>query len=172
MDARARALEELYRRRYVAFRNVLATVTGSHETARDAVQDAFATALRRRGELRDERALEPWVWRIAFRIGLGLRADSGRLALNGSLDPVVIEDERDPELADAVRALPPRRRLLVFLHYFADLPYAEIAALCGISEGTVAATLAQARAELENALRPSDDEPAPAEARARGERDG
>jgi DNA-directed RNA polymerase specialized sigma24 family protein len=42
MDERARALEELYRRRYVAFRNALATVTGSYESARDAVQESFA----------------------------------------------------------------------------------------------------------------------------------
>ena len=165
MDARARALEDLYRRRYIAFRNVLATVTGSHESARDAVQDAFATALRRRGELRDERALESWVWRIAFRIALGLRADAGAVSLNGSLDPVVPDPERDPELADALRALSPRRRLIVFLHYFADLPYAEIAAICGISDGTVAATLAQARGELADALRPSALTP-------RGEDDG
>jgi RNA polymerase sigma-70 factor (ECF subfamily) len=47
-----------------------------------------------------------------------------------------------------VRVLPPRRRLVVFLRYFADLPYAEIAAIAGISEGTVAATLAQAHEEL------------------------
>lgn len=165
MDARARALEDLYRRRYIAFRNVLATVTGSHESARDAVQDAFATALRRRGELRDERALESWVWRIAFRIALGLRADAAAVPLNGSLDPVVLDRERDPELADALRALSPRRRLIVFLHYFADLPYAEIAAICGISDGTVAATLAQARGELADALRPSALAP-------RGEDDG
>jgi RNA polymerase sigma factor (sigma-70 family) len=47
-----------------------------------------------------------------------------------------------------VRALPPRRRLVVFLRYFADLSYAEIAVIAGVSEGTVAATLAQAHGEL------------------------
>ena len=62
--------------------------------------------------------------------------------------------ERDPELAAAVRALPPRRRLIVFLRYFADFSYEEVAAACGVSEGTVAAALAQARAELRNALTP------------------
>jgi DNA-directed RNA polymerase specialized sigma24 family protein len=41
---------------------------------------------------------------------------------------------------------------VVFLRYFADLSYAEIARLCGIEEGTVAATLAQAHAELKLAL--------------------
>ena len=61
--------------------------------------------------------------------------------------------ERDPELAEAVRALAPRRRLVVYLRYFADLPYAEIASLLDISEGTVAATLSQAHAELLEQLR-------------------
>ena len=61
--------------------------------------------------------------------------------------------ERDPELAEAVRGLAPRRRLVVYLRYFADLPYAEIASLLDISEGTVAATLSQAHAELLEQLR-------------------
>lgn len=56
-------------------------------------------------------------------------------------------------LAEALQALPPKRRLIVFLRYFADLSYAEIGELCGVSEGTVGATLAQARAALEVQLR-------------------
>jgi RNA polymerase sigma factor (sigma-70 family) len=51
-----------------------------------------------------------------------------------------------------LRSLPPRRRLVVFLRHYADLSYAEIASACGIAEGTVAATLAQARADLAAAL--------------------
>jgi DNA-directed RNA polymerase specialized sigma24 family protein len=42
--------------------------------------------------------------------------------------------------------------LIVFLRYFADLSYAEIADVCEISEGTVAATLSQAQAALRDAL--------------------
>jgi hypothetical protein len=37
MDGTARELEALYETRYVSFRNALATVTGSRESARDAV---------------------------------------------------------------------------------------------------------------------------------------
>jgi RNA polymerase sigma factor (sigma-70 family) len=55
-------------------------------------------------------------------------------------------------LADALRALPPKRRLVVFLRYFADLSYADIAGICGTSEGTVAATLAHAHESLHEAL--------------------
>jgi RNA polymerase sigma factor (sigma-70 family) len=151
MDERSRALERLYRERYVAFRNGIATVTGSYESARDVVQEAFARALSKRASLREDASLEPWVWRIALRTALEQRGRTYS-RLNGSLDPQLPEPDRDPELAAALRSLPPRRRLVVFLRYFADLSYAEIAEICGISPGTVAATLAQAQATLRDAL--------------------
>jgi RNA polymerase sigma-70 factor, ECF subfamily len=141
-------IEDLYRRRYVAFRNVLATTTGSYEVAADVVQDAFAQALRRRETFRGDGSLEAWVWRIAFRTALSLRGSGPVVPLQPFPEPDLIEPSLDPVLADALRALPERRRLVVFLRYFADLSYGDIAEVCGISEGTVAATLAQARAVL------------------------
>jgi RNA polymerase sigma factor (sigma-70 family) len=152
MDERAQALERIYRERYLGFRNALATITGDYETARDVVQEAFARALKSRGTVREERALEAWVWRIAIRTALDLRQEHPSSKLNGAIDPKLVEPDRDPELAQALRQLPPRRRLVVFLRYFADLSYEQIADVCGISEGTVAATLAQARVALEEAL--------------------
>jgi RNA polymerase sigma-70 factor (ECF subfamily) len=151
MDKRGRAIERLYRERYTAFRNGLATITGSYESARDAVQEAFARALKQRATLRQDESLEAWVWRIAIRTALEQRGVE-HAKLNGSLNPALPEPERDPELAEAVRSLPPRRRLVVFLRYFADLSYADIAAVCEISEGTVAATLAQAQTTLRERL--------------------
>jgi RNA polymerase sigma factor (sigma-70 family) len=153
VDSRAREIEEVYRRRYVAFRNALATVTGSHETARDVVQDAFAEALRKRESFRGEGPLEAWVWRIALRLAFASRRNWDVLPFADAGEPAIVEPSLDPELADALRRLPPRRRLLVFLRHFGDLSYSEIAHVCGISEGTVAATLAQARNELLTTLR-------------------
>jgi DNA-directed RNA polymerase specialized sigma24 family protein len=66
VDERVRALEAVYRRRYVGFRNALATVTGSYDTARDAVQEAFARALRDRESFRGG-SVEAWIWRTALR---------------------------------------------------------------------------------------------------------
>jgi len=150
MDAVAQAIEELYRERYVGFRNALATVTGSYETARDAVQEGFAQAFASRSRFRGDGPLGAWVWRIAVRAALDLR-DGAELPLE-SLEPQLVEPERSPSLAAALATLSPRRRLIVFLRYYADFSYAEIAAACDVTEGTVAATLAQARAALAEIL--------------------
>jgi RNA polymerase sigma-70 factor, ECF subfamily len=150
MDEKGRPIERLYRERYVGFRNAVATVSGDYESARDAVQEGFGRAFRSREQFRGEGSLESWVWRIVMRAALERRG-SGELPL-GEVEAGLVEPERDPILAEALLALPPRRRLIVFLRYFADLSYATIAEVCEIDEGTVAATLAQARAQLAQRL--------------------
>jgi RNA polymerase sigma factor (sigma-70 family) len=147
-------LEAVYRERFRGFQSALATVVGSYDDARDVVQDAFAVALRDLGSFRGDGPLEAWVMRIALRLAIRRRERTARLGALDEAWPIadLPEPERDPELAAAIRSLAPRRRLVVFLHYYADLSYASIGELAGISEGTVAATLAQARAALRASL--------------------
>ena len=156
VDAREEAIEHLYRERFVGFRNALATVTGDHDTARDAVQEGFARALAARGQYRGEAPLAAWVWRIAFRVALGVKPEPLAAEPPAEWSPRLVWEERDPALAAAVGALSPQRRLVVFLRYYADFTYPEIAAGLGITEGTVAATLSQAHDALRRAL--TDDE--------------
>ena len=140
-------IEQLYRERYVGFRNALTPVVGSRDAARDVVQEAFALALRDVEKLRREDSLAAWVWQIAWRLALRARRTAAEeQAEDLSLSPQ--QEAKDPELSAAIRALPPKRRMVVFLRYFADFSYAEIAEALGIAEGTVAASLAQAHAAL------------------------
>src|SRR5436190_18096133 len=152
MGAQLAETESLYRTANPRYRNALATITGSYESARDAVQQAFAQAIAQRASFRGEGSLGAWVWKIALREALALRQEFADAQLNGAFDPNLVEPATDPALAAALRTLPPRRRLIVFLRYFADLSYPEIAEVVGVSEGTVAATLSKARAALRDAL--------------------
>jgi len=142
-------LEQLYRDRYVGFRNALTPIVGSPEAAHDVVQEAFAIALRRQRMLRREASLAPWVWRIAYRLALRSRTPAQEELPD---DLSILDEERDPSLAAAIRSLPPRRRLVVFLRYFAGFSYAEIAKALDVEPGTVAATLAQAHSALHDEL--------------------
>ena len=144
-------LEDLYRRRHGAFQVMLASVTGGVESARDVVQEAFAQALRDQDGFRGEGSIEGWVWRIALRIAIGSKG-ARELAVDELPEVTFVDESRDPTLALAVRGLPPQRRMAIFLRYFADLSYAEIGEVLGVAEGTVAATLSQARRQLGAAL--------------------
>ena len=131
-----------------------AAVTRDADLAREAVQEGFARAYERRADFRDEGSLDGWVWRIVLRVALALR--QGRPApaveLIDAVDVALPFPERDPDLAAALSRLSARKRLIVFLRYFADLSYAEIAEILGVAEGTVSATLAQAKAELRTTM--------------------
>ena len=148
MNRNATALEQLYRDRYRSFRDILAGVVGSHELAREVVQEAFARALREQRKFRGDGSLEAWVWKIALNVALKQRRELRRQWQLDEEEQAIHGPAPDDDVRAAVRSLPPRRRLVVFLRYFADLSYAEIAGIAGISEGTVAATLAQAKEEL------------------------
>ena len=144
-------LEGLYRSRFDIFTRVAATVTGDSERARDAVQEAFATALRKRRSFRGEGPLEAWVWRIVLNAA---RMDVRRsISAIGEDEPAANgHPERDAELRMALARLPERQRTAVFLRYYADLDYAAIGEALGIAEGTVAATLNAAHAALRTRL--------------------
>jgi RNA polymerase sigma factor (sigma-70 family) len=150
-----RDLEDLYRARYERFCRVAAAVTGDRERARDAVQAGFALALRNAGARRRDGSLQAWVARIVFHEALDQRRRAGLVA---PFEPMEVEGPGDASPIDAplvaaLRALSPQRRLVVFLHYYADFSYAEIAEAVGISEGTVGATLTKARELLRESLR-------------------
>jgi RNA polymerase sigma-70 factor (ECF subfamily) len=159
VDERAKAIEAIYRQEYARFHDVLSSLAGSRELGRDAVQETFAQALRARHSFRAEGSLEAWIWRIAVRtagrqrLEHRVRGGPHDASSNGYLPPSPAWSDRDPELAEAVRSLTPRQRLMVFLHYFADLSYAQIAQICSVREGTVAATLSHARSALHDTLR-------------------
>jgi RNA polymerase sigma factor (sigma-70 family) len=145
-------LEALYRSRFDIFARVAASVTGDSDRARDAVQEAFATAVLKRGSFRGDGPLEAWVWRIVLNAA---RSDVRRsisavdyqelAAANG-------QPERDVELRVALARLPERQRTAVFLRYYADLDYATIGQALGIRTGTVSATLKAAHVALRSRL--------------------
>jgi RNA polymerase sigma-70 factor (ECF subfamily) len=139
-------LEALYRARLPEFRRVAAAIAGDRELGSDAVQEAFASAVRKRRSFRGSGTLEAWVWRIVVNAARDARrrrpafAEPRESSSNGHA-PVLPLD-----------LLTERQREIVFLHYYADLDYVAIAEALAISPGTVGATLNAARQTLRTAL--------------------
>jgi DNA-directed RNA polymerase specialized sigma24 family protein len=147
-------IERLYRDRLPELRRVAAAVSGSRDAAADLVQEAFVRALRSAAtQFRVSGSIEGWVWRIVVNVSLNHRRDRrSATALGDELAASPADDWGPGPVADAVRALPERQRLVLFLRYYADLDYDAIAHALGISSGTVGATLTAARSALFQAL--------------------
>jgi RNA polymerase sigma-70 factor, ECF subfamily len=147
------AIEEIYRRRYAAFLRLGYALLGDRERARDAVQEAFAVALRARASFRGDGSLDGWLWRTFVNV-----CHQEQRRRNQAVDAEHPEHsgngyEREwPEVRAALARLPEQQRLVVFLRYYADLPYHEIGEALGVERGTVAATLHQAHAKLRDAI--------------------
>lgn len=140
-------IEALYRGDFFRFERVARAITGDRDAALDAVQEGFADALRKAGQWEGRGPLEGWLWRCVVNRARKARSSGGVLE---PPDTASLSDaERgDSDLAVRLAALPERQRLVVFLRYFADLEYREIAAALGIETGTVSATLHAAHANL------------------------
>ena len=139
-------LEALYRARLPEFRRVAAAIAGDRELGCDAVQEAFASAVRQRKSFRGTGTLEAWVWRIVVNAARDTRRRRPALA-----------ELREPSSNGHAPVLPldlltERQREIVFLHYYADLDYTAIATALAISPGTVGATLNAARQTLRSAI--------------------
>jgi RNA polymerase sigma-70 factor (ECF subfamily) len=151
-EATVDALESLYRADLPRFVRAAAAIVGDEAAGKDAVQEAFAQAVKERSSFKGNAPLEAWVWRIVINAALALRRrrtpelgwDSEHVATPATNGMV----EHDAAVRAWVAALPERQRLAVFLRYFADLDYQSIATALEVEVGTVSATLAAAHAAL------------------------
>ena len=155
-DGAPDAISALYRRYWPLAWGWAYALTGERGRADDLAQDAVLRAFRSLRTFDEQRPFGPWLKRIL----LNLAGDELRRLRRGELAEGWMGEWRAPstdvevpdELRDAVRALPPARRLVLVLHYWLDLPLDEIAALLDVPFGTVASRLSRARADVRRAL--------------------
>ena len=118
------------------------------QLARDVAQEALVRVWARWRTVDDPHA---YAYVVATNLVRGewRRRGNGRLLLR-RLVATHSDVHADPDgsVLDAVRRLTPRLREPVLLHYFADLPLAEVATILRRPVGTVKQRLHQARAEL------------------------
>jgi len=148
--ATLRDIEVVYRARFVEFCSVAAAILRDREAGRDAVQEAFAKAVRNRRDFRRDGSLDAWLWRAVVNTALSERRKRGAPELSEQ-GPAADETDRD-DVRAVIQQLPERQRLVVFLRYWADLDYSAIAEALAIAPGTVAAALHAAHGSIRNSL--------------------
>jgi RNA polymerase sigma-70 factor (ECF subfamily) len=151
--------------------STLLRITGSHEDARDLLQDAFLRAYEKLDRFHGESSFYTWVYRIAVNLAISekrRRASTvGRLAkapvdhfdppsnLEHSDPTLPIErSEQDALIQHALGQLHEDHRIVVVMRDLDGCRYDDIARILRIPIGTVRSRLHRGRAELRNRLEP------------------
>lgn len=125
--------------------------------AEDVTQEACLAAWLYRHRFDEGRgSFQTWILKIvlneSYRTAARRRRNGlllGRLADRSQVFAKAPAGEFDRDLERLIARLPRRQREVVGLYYFIDLPVQEVAALLGISSGTVKSTLADARRRIQ-----------------------
>ena len=117
------------------FRFLVAAV--GRDAADDCFQETFLAAMRAYPRLRADSNPRAWVLTIAHRKAVDHhRARARRAVPVGALPdaPAPEDPERDDEVWERVRALPPKQRAAVLLRFAGDLSHREVGAALRCSE--------------------------------------
>jgi RNA polymerase sigma-70 factor (sigma-E family) len=140
--------------RGTALLRIAIMLTGNRADAEDLVQAALANTYLAWGKINDRAALDAYVRRamVNTHISWWRRRKLEEFPTDELPDQAVADHARDSDLAELVRRaldrLPRRMRATVMLRYFEDMTEPEIAALLGVSLGTVKSTVSRAVAKL------------------------
>ena len=147
-------LETIYRMQYHRFLRVAEAINGDPHLAADAVNEGFAGAIRARERFRGKGALESWLWSCVVNAARNARRRQRPTTdVEALAEAEAAAQPADHEaLRELVGDLPERQRLALFLRYYADLDYREIARVLDVEVGTVGATLSKAQATLRRRL--------------------
>lgn len=141
----ASAFDRFYAETFGPLGGYAASLVGDRATAEDLAQEAMARVFARWTTLREPR---PYAYRTVTNLARD-RWRRRRTELD-ALPHLVTGPVAGPDVAvlDAVERLPPNLRDVVLLHYYADLPVAEVARAVRRPAGTVKRRLHDARAVL------------------------
>jgi RNA polymerase sigma-70 factor (ECF subfamily) len=137
-------------------------VRNAHD-AEDLAQEAFVKAYQTIGRFKTGQPFGPWIYRIVTNLSLDVVKHRKRFRHEElrDVEPAARRDDADlparaSELAmridEAIESLPEMQRIVARLYLVEEFGHAEIAAMTGLSEGTVRSHLSLARGKLKDRL--------------------
>jgi len=159
------AFEELVRKHNDWVRGVIFGVLGDQDRVDDVAQQAWTSAWRRIGELRDANRWRPWLYRVvrnaAVDAGRDVTRRRGRAralldealpASSAPADGELVDAERRRRVLDAIQALPALYREPFVLRHLKDWSYRQIAEVMNMPVDSVETRLVRARRLLRESL--------------------
>jgi RNA polymerase sigma-70 factor (ECF subfamily) len=149
--AAAELVDEYFEQIYLFMRRL----GHDRQASEDLTQESFFNAWHHIGQLKDGKALNGWIYRIAGNVSrLHWRKHKHKevVGIEGLERPSHGRDEHEKaeyneqleQLKDAVERLPMKLRETIILHYFQQLTIAEASEVAGLNQGTFKSRLNRA----------------------------
>ncbi|MHB1426211.1 MAG: sigma-70 family RNA polymerase sigma factor [Gemmataceae bacterium] len=139
--------------------NVCGRLLRHPEDAEDAFQAAFLALTRRAGSIGKGEALGSWLYKVAYRMALRVRAARHKARQDNGLDLLAsrstggaVEPDVQSVLDEEINRLPEKYRAALILCYLQGKTTAEAARQLGCARGTICSRLAWARQRLRGRL--------------------
>ena len=165
-SAAAAELVDIYYQRIYLFMRRLGH---SYQVSEDLTQESFLQAWQHIDQLREDKSLDSWLYRIAGNVSkyywrrhnnkeiVGVEEIEAPEGVETDYDKVA-EDEQLSWVKKAVARLPVKLRHVVVLHYMQQLTIAEAAEAVGVREGTFKSRLNRALKALRKQIAREEQE--------------
>jgi RNA polymerase sigma factor (sigma-70 family) len=172
-DGDMAAFEELVTRYHGRLYGLIYNMTSNKEDTEDMLQDVLTKAYQALPKFKGDSSFYTWIYRIAINrtinfvkkrkrktamsldsVDGGIERDPAYVELSSRESPIrdVNIGELQAKLNASLQTLSEKHRSVVVLHDIQGIPHHEIAAMLGVSEGTLRSRLYYARQHLQNEL--------------------
>ncbi|OHB80929.1 MAG: hypothetical protein A2Z38_09690 [Planctomycetes bacterium RBG_19FT_COMBO_48_8] len=143
---------ELCRRYYNSLVAVAHSILPDHHLAEDAAQEALAAACRDLAKLKKPERFGPWVGAICRNVARDMLRHIQRQRESAQTcagqEPDCQEDDHKAILDQALRQLPQHLREVIFLRFYNEMSYEQMAKVLGATEQMIDGRLRRAKKKI------------------------
>ena len=152
LQADPESFGELCWRYYDSLVAVANSILPDHHLAEDAAQEALAAACRDLSKLKKPERFGPWIGAICRNVAKDmlrqLRKQQEPVEANTGNEPDCEENERKAILEKALQQLPQHLREVIFLRFYNEMSYEQMAKVLGATEQMIDGRLRRAKKKI------------------------
>ena len=152
LEADPESFGELCRRYYQSLVAVADSILMDHHLAEDAAQEAIAAACRQLSKLKKPERFGPWIVAICRNVAKDMlrKRQRQRKPIQTCQDCESGHEDNDQNviLAEALQQLPQNLREVIFLRFYNDMSYRQMAKVLGATERVVDGRIRRAKKKM------------------------
>ncbi|MHC4436164.1 MAG: RNA polymerase sigma factor [Planctomycetota bacterium] len=152
LEADPESFGELCRRYYHSLVAVADSILLDHHLAEDAAQEALTAACRDLAKLKKPERFGPWIGAICRNVAKDmlrqLRKQQEPVETNAGNETDCKDDDRKTILEKALQQLPQHLREVIFLRYYNEMSYEQMAKVLGATEQMIDGRLRRAKKRI------------------------